>query len=120
MDNPVALLREIEDGDRKYNVLIFWCPGCETAPSDDPEGMQGGLHMLAVSGDVVDRPKWTFDGNLEAPTLHPSIKTSRPPGKFVCHSFLRNGVFEFLADCTHKHVGQHVPLPPLPDWVINE
>lgn len=33
----------------------------------------------------------------------------------VCHSFVRNGVIEFLSDCTHALKGQHVPLPDWPE-----
>jgi hypothetical protein len=35
----------------------------------------------------------------------------------VCHSFLTDGVFHFLGDCTHPYAGQQVPLPELPDWL---
>jgi hypothetical protein len=65
---------------------------------------------------------WTFDGNLDAPTLSPSILWCEivVDGVEVCHSFLRNGVFEFLSDCTHEHAGQHVPMPDLPDWFTKE
>lgn len=37
-----------------------------------------------------------------------------------CHSFLRNGVWEFLGDCAHSLAGQKVPMVPLPDWVVKE
>jgi hypothetical protein len=74
--------------------------------------------MLPVSDTKGKRPQWDFDGDLEAPTLSPSIKTTPYDGS-VCHSFLRNGVFEFLGDCTHSLKGQHVPMPDLPDWVVD-
>ena len=83
--------------------------------------------MLPIGGDPGERPIWSFDGNLEAPTLSPSILTRLTWSKavegmtdFVCHSFLRGGVFEFLDDCTHQYKGQHVPLPDLPDWVLHD
>jgi hypothetical protein len=37
-----------------------------------------------------------------------------------CHSFIRNGQWEFLGDCAHKLAGQTVPLPPLPDWLCRD
>lgn len=128
MSNPVAILREITDGDKKYNIIMFWCPGCEVRDDGLESVMSGGLHMLAVSGDATDHPVWGFDGNLQKPTLTPSIKTSIPdpsgiPGKpplFVCHSFLKAGVFQFLNDSTHKYKGKKVPMVPLPDWVLDE
>lgn len=100
-----------------YDALLFVCPGCAT------EGAE--VHVLPVSGDPSKHPVWDFDGNLEAPTLSPSILTrtsyytgpGSPPREFVCHSHLRAGVFEFLSDCTHALAGQRVPMPELPDWL---
>lgn len=130
--NPVAQLRSISDGTRgnSYQAIVLWCPGCEQ-PAEDGE-MHGGLHMLPVTG--AGRPTWSFDGNLEAPTLSPSILTRyeharrrrvaggelEDVGLFVCHSYLRAGVWEFLGDCTHELAGQRVPAVPLPDWVVRE
>jgi len=79
--------------------------------------------MLPVNSDWK-KPAWTWDGNLEAPTVSPSILSSIGPygdqGKplGVCHSFLKAGVFEFLDDCTHPLKGQHVPMVDLPDWFV--
>lgn len=123
--NPVAQLRGITRDGREYQALVFWCPGCEyTMP--DVEGVHGGAHMLPVSGDVGEQPRWDFDGNLDAPTLSPSILSRIPRRQdgtlppLVCHSFMRAGQLEFLGDCTHQYAGQTVPLPPLPDWLVKE
>lgn len=114
MTNPVAMIRHVTDGEQRYDALMFCCPGCA--------GTGSGLHMLPVNSAVTERPKWTWDGNLEAPTLEPSILTRWGPAdeQKVCHSFLRAGMFEYLSDCTHQYAGQHVPLPPLPDWVVHD
>jgi hypothetical protein len=78
---------------------IFDCPGC-------------GHHHL-----VPDR--WDFDGDLESPTFSPSILIRYPTGEertpVVCHSFIRRGKIEFLADCTHELAGRTVDLEP-PNW----
>jgi len=74
--------------------------------------------MLPVNSDTKS-PSWDFDGNLESPTLAPSILTSKGTGN-ICHSFLKAGIFQFLTDSTHTLSGQFVPIPDLPDWVINE
>lgn len=110
----VAMVRHVQDGELRYDALMFCCPGCA-------DGGSSGLHILPIrgSGDTGARPSWTWDGNLAAPTMDPSILTRMSEG-FVCHSYLRSGVFEYLSDCTHQLVGQHVPLPPLPEWVIRE
>lgn len=88
------------------------------------ENHSTGLHMLPIrgAGDTGERPSWTWDGNLEAPTLDPSILTKYVAGDVtqICHSYLRGGVFEYLGDCTHPLASTHVPLPPLPAWAIAE
>jgi hypothetical protein len=76
-----------------------------------------GLHMLPVNS-TERSPSWDFDGNLESPTLSPSILTRY--NDQVCHSFLRNGVFEFLSDCTHEFAGQNIPIPDLPEGYFEE
>lgn len=131
--NPVAQIRGINDPKvGHYDAIVFWCPGCEQ-PTEDGIEMQGGLHMLPVNS-AVKTPQWTWDGNLDAPTLSPSILTSMAHarrrsapgeplvdvGQFTCHSFIRGGQIEFLSDCTHALAGQTVPLPPLPDWCVRE
>lgn len=35
-----------------------------------------------------------------------------------CHSFIRSGQWQFLADCAHKLAGQTVPMVPVPDWLL--
>ena len=57
---------------------------------------------------------WTWNGNLAAPTLRPSVLTRWEGGdpftKIVCHSFVNDGVVRFLDDCTHELAGKDVPL----------
>lgn len=118
---PKSILKRHEDGDAgvvEYDVLAFVCPGCAS------DG-HSGLHMLAVNTDLHS-PAWTWDGNLDAPTLTPSILTqwgmvdaaARGVAPFTCHSFLTAGVFHFLEDSTHRFAGQDVPMPDLEDWMI--
>jgi hypothetical protein len=106
----------VNDHGVEYTSLMFVCPGCKTAgrPGYD------ALHMLPVNSPHIEKPSWEWDGNLESPTLSPSILTRGGAlGKDgVCHSFLKNGVFEFLTDSTHSLSGQQVPLPDLPDWAV--
>jgi len=120
-------LRQVNDHGVHYEALMFVCPGCATPYTmlDGTEHTPSGLHMLPVNS-IAKTPQWDWDGNLEVPTLNPSILTriqpyddqSAPLG--VCHSYLRAGVFEFLGDCTHQFAGQHVPMPHLPAWTIDE
>jgi len=106
-----------------YQGLWFVCPGCETL--DDEGKPRGGLHMLPVNATpeqqaaFPNKPFWTWDGNLEVPTLSPSILTGRGTEN-ICHSFLTAGVFNFLTDCTHALAGTQVPMPDLYSWVTEE
>lgn len=107
----------VQRGDR----LWLWCPGC----SD--------LHAVNATPDPNG---WTWDGDLERPTISPSILVW--PHKTLidealdlpalvdpsnvretprCHSFVRDGAWEFLSDCTHALAGQHVPMADVtPEW----
>ncbi len=83
-----------------------WCPACEK------------VHDFAVETPFPNGARWTFDGNVEAPTMSPSMNIGVGPfpnGRVErCHYFLRNGSIQFLGDCTHAMAGQTVPLPDLP------
>ena len=74
--------------------LFFECPGC------------GNLHG-------IDTRKWSFDGNLDLPTISPSILCHPHPGQPRCHSFVKAGRIQFLADCEHGLAGKTVDLPDL-------
>lgn len=100
--------------------IAFWCPGCEKA------------HMVRTSGPGSEycRAQWTWDGNVDEPTLTPSIlirvnwsqavERGDDPEHWrdeICHSFVRAGTIQFLDDCTHALRGRTVVLPdwPAPD-----
>lgn len=93
--------------------LAHWCPACES------------MHQFALDGKNSSGAQWTWDGQIENPTFTPSmlitINAASHPNHLVgeptdvCHYFLRRGVIEYLADCTHGLKGQRVVLPPLPE-----
>jgi hypothetical protein len=111
---PKSELRTVNDHGEIYTALAFICPGCAS------HGYGTGLHMLPVNSPH-HQPSWEWDGNLDLPTLSPSILTnsSWKGEPTVCHSFLKAGVFQFLGDCTHKLANQYVEIPDLPDWVTD-
>lgn len=80
-----------ECGDIRF--LEFVCPGC------------GITHSIPVTGEKA----WGFNDNVTCPTLTPSVKAQWPiqegRAKYTCHFFLKDGVFEFLGDCTHEKAG---------------
>ncbi len=79
-----------------------------------------GLHLIPVN-TTAKTPSWSWNGNPDLPTISPSILThSGPDGFNVCHSFLTDGVFHFLGDCSHQLAGKEAGIPDLPEWFIEE
>ena len=83
------------------DIVEFRCPGC------------GLMHMLNTDPEI--RPCWSFNGNLDRPTIAPSINACREfranRETQRCHSFVTDGRIQFLGDCTHALAGQTVELP---------
>ena len=101
----------------------FWCPGCKESH-----------HVPVGEGSG---PRWGFNGDTDSPTFTPSIlvrsghyvpghqgetcwcnwedKAEHPDLQCrVCHSFVTDGMIQFLGDCTHELAGQTVPIPEWP------
>jgi len=57
-------------------------------------------------------PCWSWNGDVEKPTLKPSIRTKGGGTKnsIVCHSFVNDGKVQFLGDCTHEFANKTVDL----------
>lgn len=90
-------------------------------------GAESATHLLLhMPGPIPDRmipvgnTGWSWNLCLERVTLHPSIRTIYPhaDGEILCHSFVRDGVVEFLSDCTHELAGKNVPLLEV-EWEKN-
>lgn len=117
----------IKDTDRVQHV--FFCPGCNEN------------HSVYSKGTGV--PNWEYNGNEYNPTFKPSIKVTwehsspennrkakefykvhgRRPTKVelpydvvnICHSYVTDGMIEFLDDCYHELKGTTVELPDYKD-----
>ncbi len=85
----------------------FWCPGCKIH------------HSFRTKLGTGERPGpvWTYDENVEKPTFGPSLMCNRgitedhkAAGGHQCHLFLKNGIVQYLGDCTHKLAGQSIPV----------
>jgi hypothetical protein len=81
---------------------MFFCPAC-----NEHHG-------------ITYKVGWTFNGDLDNPTISPSIKVTHSPGDpelpgVICHSFVRNGRIEYCSDSTHALAGQTVELPDMDD-----
>lgn len=84
----------------------WWCPGCEEA------------HIWQV--DATSGPNWEWDGNIETPTVSPSILTAGSRPEKRCHVFIKNGIIDYLSDCWHALAGKKVPMVDLPEWLTND
>lgn len=98
MTAPVLRVMRTENDPNSKVSYWMWCPGCDDAVRIDDT--------------------WGWNGSLERPTFTPLILTEGGPGNVRCHSFLTDGVWQFLGDCTHDKVNQSVPMVPLPDWLV--
>jgi hypothetical protein len=113
----MAKIKKVPASENIFQYL-FVCPGCNCEHAFDD--------------------RWQFNQDFEKPTISPSYlimydysspennnkskafykKHNRYPTRAelpydlheVCHSFIRNGMIEFLNDCTHLLKGQTVEL----------
>lgn len=70
-------------------------------------------------GGPEEGPVWGGDPYSQPFTMSPSLLVYETAISPRCHSFVENGRWRFLSDCTHELVGQTVPLEPLPDWLVD-
>ncbi len=89
----MAKLSEITNESGK---LIFMCPGCKC------------VHGLNVN--PKKKPLWKFNGNMDNPTIKPSLLVSWGKDLRKCHSFITDGKIQFLTDSTHELAGQTVDM----------
>ena len=88
----MKVLDEIANEPGSY---LMHCPGCEM------------YHQIWTQ---PGRPaQWSFDGNMDKPTFSPSLLVNWGKDN-VCHSFIRNGQWQFLGDCTHSLAGKTVDM----------
>lgn len=65
---------------------------------------------VLVKGQREGTGCWSWNGDVEKPTFRPSILTKvnytdSQRGDFCCHSFVNDGMVQFLADCSHDYAG---------------
>lgn len=79
----------------------FHCPAC------------GNTHVVRITGERTDVPRWTFNGDRDRPTFRASVLVNRDQPERLCHSYVTDGRIQYLADCGHQLAGQTVDLPDL-------
>lgn len=107
-------IKAVKTSEGEFLELWFVCPGCK---------MSHGLYTKDTPSRIIG-PRWTFNGDFQKPTIHPSISAKGAilldkdePDDFdpnaICHSFVVDGQIRFLTDCTHDKAGQTLDLPIL-------
>ena len=101
-------LREFEWDGIPCAAYFVYCPACENAH-----------RFMVKSPDKV--AVWQFNGNLEAPTFQPSLLVERRNWenetwvRHICHSYLTDSIWNFLADSTHNLAGIKTPMVDFPN-----
>jgi hypothetical protein len=100
MGEVSKILRSL-DGHR----VGYWCEGCDE------------LHVIRFVNGLH-----TWDGNIVRPTFSPSVfyeQKGADGREHVCHTFIRDGLVQFLDECTHHLAGLTLPLPDLPEYLLD-
>lgn len=85
-------LRAIDRSPAGLPGFRFYCPGCDENHWFDS--------------------RWTFDGNMEEPTVAPSLLFL---ANKRCHLFVTKGTIVYLKDCEHYLAGKTVDMAVLGD-----
>lgn len=110
----------VRDSEGRFYGIEIACPGCRYHMTNRPIPHVLPLRELPIgekemSPNVSGSDRWTFNGDFDNPTFSPSLNTwwHKADGTTVrrCHSFIRDGRIQFLADSTHELAGQTVELP---------
>lgn len=85
-----------------HYFVDYFCPGCKTS------------HGLPVTIGLEPEKKipsrWQFNGDVNHPTISPSVNCEPNNPEYQCHHFVKDGKIEFLKDCFHALAGQTVEL----------
>jgi len=102
MTTTTRLSSKLVRHEHEGSVTIYhWCTACSCC------------HGFQV-------PRWSFNGDIEAPTFHPSMRLSVPmkmdsaEKRTICHYVLMGGVICYCSDSPHDFAGMSVPLEDIP------
>ncbi len=115
MSKPIVIERTVIDQGVNKRYHFYWCYGCDS------------LHFVAINPDKnTIGAGWDFSGTLENPIYSPSqlIRYEYGPAEerktHICHTFIKDGMIQYLGDCTHEFRNQTIPMSPLPDWFLKQ
>jgi hypothetical protein len=112
--NPVTAVRHLtqHSTNRCLGLMVLvWCPGCQS--------LHTPRFRCPEHGGPATGPVWDGDPYSSPFTMSPSLLVGQTSVSPRCHSYIRNGRWEFLKDCGHALAGQTLPLEPLPNWLMD-
>lgn len=77
----------------------------------DPVGCGNTGHLI-LNADMDHTPP---EGDRVLGHKRPHVAD---PAFGPCHSFIRDGRWQYLSDTAHRLAGQTVPMVPVPDWLV--
>lgn len=97
-------LKQLPDGTQEFCApedathLHFMTPGPFTSR----------ILPVHIHGIRAVTCNWTWNGDVDKPTLRPSVLTWDNDRR--CHTWITDGQAIFLSDCTHEFAGQTLDL----------
>ena len=96
MKDATGYFRVLEASDKDPFNLAFHCPACKCSHAlNTRKHLQPYWDIIVVGGKV---------------SVSPSLLVRSGNGNTICHLYIRDGVIDYLSDCTHKMAGKSVPL----------
>lgn len=113
-------------GEEENGEYSFYCPGCKCHHN-----------VWTKISKRNSKCTWAFNGDMDKPTFSPSLLVrwvdlpvnleKGKDGKYVlgedgrvkgakdivCHSFIKEGMIQYLSDCTHDLRGKTIEIPNL-------
>lgn len=90
--------------------FLIWCPACDEAHqfTVPPWGYDGNFDCPTITGSIlVNAVQWA-GGSPNRKRLH-TVDAGQPT---ICHSFVNQGTWDYLGDCTHIYAGQTLEAIP--------
>ena len=95
----IKINENYHNGTKYYHTqYLYYCKGC------------GYDHAFALRSEGGHHD---FNMDLDKPTISPSLLQNFTVGH-TCHSFIKDGMIQYLGDCDHNLAGQTIELPDYP------
>jgi len=107
----MSKLYKVENWKEGMANVYFECLGCKM---NHGVWTEKWVKDHDANNNPIYGPVWGFNNSMDKPTFTPSILVTIGHGEKpsdICHSFVRDGMIQYLGDCTHELAGQTIELP---------